>query len=119
MRAIISRTKWFAALALAASLAAVGPPANALTLAERAPVATDVTRVSITIPASRKSRLERNGTAAYMIKTSARRTSAVLSHRRPVEPAQLLWLGALLTSMCGFALYFGRELTTRFPARRG
>ena len=84
MRATISRTKWFVALALVA-LAAATLPASAMTLAERAPAAKDLTRVSVTIPASRKSRLERRGASAYMIKTSVRRSAAVPVGGRPVE----------------------------------
>lgn len=119
MRTKILRTKRVATLALLATLAAAALPANAMTLAERVPAAKDITRISVSIPSSHKSRLERRGAPAYMIKTSARRTSVNPAAGRPVEPAQLLWLGVLLTTMSGFALYFGRELTIRFPARRG
>lgn len=118
MRTLISRMTRVAALTLLTSLAAAANPATALPIAEQAPAAKDVTRISVTIPAG-TSRLERRGTATYMIKTSARRSSAVPAAGRPVEPAQLLWIGLLLMSTCWFALFFGRELTIRFPARRG
>lgn len=118
MRTKIRRTQRLAALALLASLAAA-LPANAMTLSERAPATKDITRISVSIPTSHKSRLERRGTPAYMINASARRTSVIAAAGRPVQPAQLLWLGVLMASMCGFALFFGRELTIRFPARRG
>lgn len=119
MSTMISRTRQLAMLALVASTLGAVLPAHALSIVEPAEPPTGITRVSVTIPASRTSRLERRDASAYMIRTSIRRVSALPSANPTLEPAQLLWLAALLTSMCGFALYFGRELTTRFSARRG
>lgn len=113
------RQPWhlLAAAALLPAFLAGPHPAQALSLPER-PVSTAAaaTPVSLAIPVSRSGHLERKHVRTYIVKATLKRKPAASPTRSSVAPGQLLWLGVLLTSMVGFALYLGRELTTRFPA---
>jgi hypothetical protein len=86
---------------------------QALLLAEDIAAAAKPTRTSLIVPAggpaTRAGHLANGQSKAYVTKVAA--------VRRPVaralgtRPGEIAWLAVLLASACGFALYFGQELT--------
>ena len=90
--------------------------ASALMVPEGVPIASPVMPVSVAVPEIAASHLERRPAAPHILKVSLSRRSAAAERPGSVDPVQLLWLAALLTSACAFALYLGRELTIRLPA---
>lgn len=109
--------QFVATAVLVPAIVAVAAPAEALSLPESLTTPGTVVRpVGLVLPAAWPDHLERGAVHTYIVKTSLKRRTAASSAHSSVAPGQLLWLGVLLTSMCGFALYLGRELTTSFPA---
>jgi hypothetical protein len=101
---------------LVPAVLALTAPALAFTMPNGPAAGATVTTVSLVLPAGRAAGVERRPVSPHIQKVALKRKTAGAAARSSVAPGQLLWLGTLLTSMCGFALYLGRELTTRFPA---
>jgi hypothetical protein len=99
-------------VAIVAAAAAGG--GLAVQLPHAAAVLATPAQVSLVVPsggpATRAGHLALLKSKTYLISNTKARQQPTRSARGGTKPGEIVWLAALLASMCGFALYFGREL---------